>query len=71
MKSGRGGCPLQAQYEKWGGGGEGVVHFRPDMKMGGGGGEGGGVVHFRLYMKMGGRRGVYHFRPNMKMGGRP
>ena len=50
MTSGGGGCPLQVRYEKLGKGGqapyekcggEGVVHFRPDMKMGGGGEEGG------------------------------
>ena len=40
MKSGGGGCPLQARYGKcacvcvWGGG---VVHFKLHMKSGGGG----------------------------------
>ena len=41
-KSGGGGgggcCPLQARYEKRGGGGGGAVHLRPDTKSGGGGG---------------------------------
>ena len=51
MKSGRGvGCPLQARYENWGGGGGGV---------------GREFIHIRLNMKSG-RRGVVHFRLDMK-----